>query len=209
MMEQALSRREESKQARRAAIVAVARDAFLDHGYAATSVSSIAAMVGGSKATLWAYFPTKEDLFGAVVDEVTAQFRAALEDALRPGRDQRTTLTDFSERFLAKLLTPHAIKLHRLIVGEGGRFPEVGRLFFERGPKMVLERLGTYLDGEMTAGRMRRDDSLVAAERLIELCQMPQLRRLWGVAPAPDAGQGRYVAGVVDFFLRGYAPMPA
>ena len=48
-------------------------------------MSTIAAALGGSKGTLWAYFPSKEALFAAVLDDVTAAFRTELADALRPG----------------------------------------------------------------------------------------------------------------------------
>ncbi|HEY2834957.1 MAG TPA: helix-turn-helix domain-containing protein, partial [Rhizomicrobium sp.] len=54
---------------RREAILKVAHTAFLSDGYAATSMSAIAAKVGGSKATLYYYFPSKEELFLAVIDE--------------------------------------------------------------------------------------------------------------------------------------------
>ena len=50
---------------RRQAILEVAREVFLQEGYAAASMSVIAARVGGSKAPLYSYFPSKEQLFGA------------------------------------------------------------------------------------------------------------------------------------------------
>jgi AcrR family transcriptional regulator len=53
---------------KRAAIVKIAYEAFLTDGYAATSMSSIAAKVGGSKATLYNYFASKEELFAAVIE---------------------------------------------------------------------------------------------------------------------------------------------
>lgn len=201
------TRREESREARRAAIVAGARAAFLENGYAATSMSTIATALGGSKGTLWAYFPSKEDLFAAVLDDATAVFRASLEDALRPGRDCHTTLLDFSERFLRKLIDPDSIRLHRLIVGEGGRFPEIGRIFFERGPQMVLERLSTYLRGCMAAGELRADDPMDAAMNLIQLTQMQHNLRLWGITPLPDPDAiHAHAVKALDLFTRAYAP---
>ena len=55
--------------AKRRAIIAVAREAFLARGYAATSMSEIAANLGGSKGTLYNYFRSKEELFGAFMVE--------------------------------------------------------------------------------------------------------------------------------------------
>ena len=61
------------KDERRANIMAIAREAFLHDGYAATSMSQIAAKVGGSKATLYNYFASKKDLFFAIIDSESSQ----------------------------------------------------------------------------------------------------------------------------------------
>lgn len=201
------TRRDQNRESRRAAIVSAARDAFLEQGYAATSMSTIATHLGGSKGTLWAYFPSKEDLFAAVLDDVTASFRQNLDDALRPGRDCHTTLLDFAERFLLKILNPDNIRLHRLIVGEGGRFPEIGRLFYARGPQIVLERLSDYIRGRMEAGDLRSDDPLNAAMALIQLAQTQHSLRLWGVAEIPETEDVRaHATEMVALFNRAYAP---
>lgn len=208
-MTRIVTRREENRETRRAAIVAVAREMFLEHGYAATSMSTIAAALGGSKGTLWAYFPSKDDLFTAVLDDVTAAFRKNLEDALQPGRDCRTTLLDFTERFSTKMIDPDSIRLHRLIVGEGGRFPEIGRIFYVRGPQIVLERLSSYLRGCMEAGALRADDPMHAAMVLIQLNQMQQHLRLWNIADIPDAEEiRRHAVAAVDLFTRAFAADP-
>lgn len=60
----------DSASLRRKAYVDAGREAFLDAGFGATTMSSIAARVGGSKTTLWSYFPSKEELFAAVVDDI-------------------------------------------------------------------------------------------------------------------------------------------
>jgi TetR/AcrR family transcriptional repressor of mexJK operon len=200
------TRRDQNREARRAALVSAGRDAFLEHGYAATSMSTIAARLGGSKGTLWAYFPSKEDLFAAVLDDVTASFRQNLEDALRPGRDWRTTLLDFCERFLHKMLNPDSIRLHRLIVGEGGRFPEIGQIFYARGPQVVLDQLSGYIQQRMDAGDLRGDDALRAAMNLIQLVQARHNLRLWGVGDTLAAEEVRTnAAQAIDIFGRAYA----
>jgi len=204
-MSEPKTRRDLNREARRETIVATAREAFLDHGYAATSMSTIATQLGGSKGTLWAYFPSKEDLFSAVLDDVTSNFRQSLEDALRPGRDCATTLLDFLERFQGKLLHPDNIRLHRLIVGEGGRFPEIGRIFYARGPQIVIEQLSLYLRGRMDAGDLRADDPVQAAMHLLLLAQTQQNLRLWGVVgmPGPEEAR-RQAARALDLFTRAY-----
>ncbi len=200
------SRRDQNREARHTAIVSVARDAFLENGYAATSMSTIAVKLGGSKGTLWAYFPSKEDLFTAVIDDVTANFRQNVRDALRPGRDCHTTLLDFAERFLVKLLQPDSVRLHRLIIGEAGRFPEIGRIFYTRGPQVVLEQLSAYILGQMDAGVLRTADPAQAALNLIQLTQAQHNLRLWGIVDfLDDEVVGSHATNALDLFARAYA----
>ncbi|MBB3691971.1 TetR/AcrR family transcriptional regulator [Sphingomonas sp. BK580] len=209
-MTQAGTRRSQSREARRAAIVAVARQAFLENGYAATSMSTIASELGGSKGTLWAYFPSKEELFAAVLDDVTATFRMHLEDALRPGRDCRTTLVDFAQRFLGKMTNADTLRLSRLIIGEGGRFPEVGRLFYESGPRRVLERLSAYLAECVAAGQLRACDTTDAAVVLVQLIQSQQTFVLWGIkAPMRGAEARAFCEEIISIFFRAFAPAGA
>src|ERR1700721_3771942 len=54
----------------RESILKVAREVFFENGYAATSMSSIAARLGGSKGTLYNYFKNKEELFEAQVRDM-------------------------------------------------------------------------------------------------------------------------------------------
>ena len=86
---------------RRAAILAVARTAFFAHGYGATSMSAIAATLGGSKTTLWSHFRSKEALFAAVIDDVLARHCGAIGAALPLDSPVAATL----ERFGAVLMT--------------------------------------------------------------------------------------------------------
>ena len=81
---------------RRRAILDVAGDAFRQDGYAATSRSSIAARLGGSKGTLYNYFRSKEELFAAFMEDVCGEDVMPLFDRL-PGPD-----ADLREGLIAK-----------------------------------------------------------------------------------------------------------
>lgn len=165
-----LPRREARRLDRRDAILAVAAHSFLQHGYAGTTMSAIAATLGGSKGTLWSYFPSKEALFAAVLDQVTAAFRAGLSQILDPCGDLDTTLMRFCTSLMQKITSPDAVALHRLVIAEAGRFPEMGRIFHDRAPRLTHALLADYLAGAMDRGLMRREDPLRAARALIGLC---------------------------------------
>ncbi|AHE52785.1 TetR/AcrR family transcriptional regulator [Sphingomonas sanxanigenens] len=164
------NRREARRQDRHDAILAIASRSFLEKGYAGTSMSAVAAEVGGSKATLWNYFPSKEDLFSAVIDRAASDFRARLAALLEPEGDLGTTLRRFAASFLEKVTSSQAIALHRLVVGEVLRFPEVGRIFFERAPRQMQALLAAFLESAMDRGLLLRDDPLLAARTLVGLC---------------------------------------
>ncbi|WP_300715426.1 helix-turn-helix domain-containing protein, partial [Hydrogenophaga sp.] len=60
-------RRTRRKQARPGELLDAALTLFVEKGFAATRVEEVAAMAGVSKGTLFLYFPSKEELFKAVV----------------------------------------------------------------------------------------------------------------------------------------------
>jgi len=203
-----LSRREARRRDRRGAIIAVARRSFLNNGYAATTMSSIAAELGGSKGTLWSYFPGKEELFAAVLRETTETYHASLIQLLDPAGDLGPTLLRFSHDLLRKVTSPEAIALHRLIAAEASRFPEVGAIFLELAPLHTRNLLAHFLEGCMERGQLRHADPQLAARTLIVLtlsgCHQ---QMIWGNSAPPSAEQVEAdVAFAVDCFLRAYAP---
>lgn len=202
------SRREARRTARRDAILDVAAQSFLDHGYAATTMSAIAATLGGSKGTLWSYFASKDVLFAAVIDRVTEAFRAQLSPILHPRDGIERALRRFCEEFLRKVTSPEAIALHRLVIGETKRFPELGRIFYERAPRQIQRLLGDFLEQAMETGELRRDDPLVAARQLTGLCLYGGHQQLlMGVIDEfPPEAVAAEVDRAMNAFLRAYAP---
>ena len=203
------SRREERRDERRDGILDVARDCFLADGYAATSMSAIAARLGGSKGTLYNYFKSKEELFEAVMQRQCGALAETLFDVEHDGDDARERLEHFGAAFLKLLLTPESIGIHRVVVGESGRFPEVGRMFYEMGPKVILTKMAGYLSDLMDQGVLRRADSFVAAQHFKDLTiSGVQQPRTWGVLTGElsDAEVESQVTMAVDTFLRAYRP---
>ncbi|GLV26213.1 TetR/AcrR family transcriptional regulator [Sphingobium sp. Cam5-1] len=202
------SRREANRRDRRDAIVAVARRSFLENGYAATTMSSIAAELGGSKGTLWSYFPGKEELFAAVLHDATETYHAGLAQLLDTGGPLEEKLMRFSHDLLRKVTSPDAIALHRLVAAESSRFPKMGAIFQELAPLYTRNLLARFLEVAMERGRLRRADAQLAARALIMLtlsgCHQ---QMIWGNGQSPTPEQvDADVAFAVDCFLRAYAP---
>lgn len=203
------SRREANREARRDAILDVAAGWFLEHGYAGTAMSAIAGALGGSKGTLWNYFPSKEKLFAAVIERVSESFRAQLLEILNPADDHvEETLRRYAREFLTKVTSPPAVALHRLVVGEANRFPEMGRIFFDHAPRLTQAVLADYLAAAMDKRQLRRDDPLCAAQNLSGLCMAGCHQRLMmGVIDEADAAMIEAdVERAVPAFMRSYSP---
>lgn len=204
----ALSRREMRRRDRRDAILAVAQSSFLENGYAATTMSSIAATLGGSKGTLWRYFPSKEALFAAVLERATKAYHDDLAHLLEPGNELASTLRSFTSGFLKRVLTADSLAMFRLVVAEAARFPEMGAIFYELAPKYARRLLSQFLEAAMKDGQLRKADPEVAARTLAMLavsgCHQQVL--LGQIETATPEQIEADVAFAVDLFLRAYAP---
>jgi TetR/AcrR family transcriptional regulator, mexJK operon transcriptional repressor len=197
--------------AKRRAILEVGSEVFLAQGYAATSMSEIAARVGGSKATLYNYFRSKEELFSALMTEVCAGQAASYFDPLPPigrGQSVRESLIELGVSLLEFLLQEDIVAVHRLVVAEAGRFPEIGRLFYENGPQRGEARFTELFREAMAAGVLPAADPRTAGQRLKDLVLSDVfLRRLWGVLPELDrAALREHVAAAVDVYLAAVGP---
>ncbi len=194
------------RDAKRAKIVAVAKTLFFREGYVGASMAEIAAQVGGSKATLYTHFRSKEELLIAVVQDVMAPVIEEV-DAGPPPDDFRAWLSWLGRLSFRKLTSYDLLSLQRLAQGEALRFPEIGQIFYEQGVVPSLAAIsGPFLQA-MDTGVLRRSDPRQAAELFIELCTGWHLRRvLWNIAPAPsDAEIERNVETAIDVFMAGYA----
>ena len=201
-----MTRQESRRQDRHDAIVTVASRCFLENGYAGTTMSAVAAAVGGSKATLWNYFRSKEELFAAVIDHETTAFRAQLSSLLNPCDSLSDSLRRFCTRHLTKVTTPGAVALNRLVVAESGRFPEMGQIFYARAPRLTHELLGAFLEGAMDRGTLQRCDPITAARQLIALC-MSGSHHLLLVGMIEEVSESQIVKDVdnaLDLFLGRY-----
>jgi len=191
---------------RREAIIEVAREVFLSEGYGAASMSAIAAAVGGSKATLYAYFRSKAELFGAVLSNTTEDlgggrvFAEAPDSPCADGAEAAARLTAIGRRLLTFMCQPQTVALYRLVIGEAGRFPELGETFYKAGPQEKIAHLSGLIAGCMAQGLLRADDPERAASHFLSLCRARTHQHLlWGLAPEPSEAE---IAADIDSAVR-------
>ncbi|MFA6311795.1 MAG: TetR/AcrR family transcriptional regulator [Sterolibacterium sp.] len=185
-------------------LLRAAADMFLTDGYGA-SMDGIAARAKVAKQTLYNHFTGKEALFGEVVRNATHGILVALDSN---ASDLRTSLIQFANAYRAATLSLAGIAIFRTLSAESQRFPALARALYAVGPGQTLRQLSMFLDQNMRAGRLRRDDSVLAAELLLGmLTTTERIRCLLGVAdPLRELDQSKG-AQIVDTFLRAYTPV--
>ena len=191
---------------RRQHILEVAGEVFLEQGYAAASMSSIAARLGGSKGTLYNYFTSKMELFVAYMQVACM----ANSEALLATADDDTPLEEALRRlgvgFLEFILRDEAMAVSRLVIAEAHRFPELGEAFYETGPKQSIEVLAGWMKRRMGRGELRRADPETAALQFFALCKSGlYMMRMWNLVPeASRADIERHIAVQVEMFVAAY-----
>ncbi len=152
-----------------------ARALFLAEGYERASVDAIAARAGVSKATLYSHFGDKQTLFVACAREESADVRARMADLLGapvggPMHDLADDLAEMGETFLRFVVRPSTLAFRRILVAEAGRFPELGRTFFDDATCAFRGRLADYLRRRGEEGALAVADGDLAAAQFIALC---------------------------------------
>ena len=153
-----------------------ATTAFLGKGYAGTSMDEIAASAAVSKQTVYKHFDSKERLF---VEIVTSTVNEASDPVhadvlgLEDSGDVEADLRGLARQLLGRVMQPRLLQLRRLVIGEAGRFPELGRTFYEQGPGRTIAALATVFERLAARGVLRVNDPGLAAAQFNWLIVSP------------------------------------
>ena len=187
-------------------ILAAAKQSFLAAGFGAVSMDTIAREAGVSKATVYAHFAGKEELFGAVVGRECERYLARFSPSELDPRDVRGSLGVLGRRFLELILSPDGIALHRIILAEATRFPMLGEVFWHAGPERQRLQIEAFLKRATASGSLALADTRLAAEQFVSLVRGDiQLRLLLRLETDADpSGIGAAVEGAVATFMRAF-----
>jgi TetR/AcrR family transcriptional repressor of mexJK operon len=161
--------------ARRQQLIAVAEQLFLQNGFANTSVNAIVREAGGSLATLYAEFGSKESLFESVLSERAARFFPEERAAPKQPLDAKAELRALATQMLKRMLSDDGLAVYRLAVHEAPRFPALRKALLEVGMPGLLNRTAQYLQVLVDRGALKIEGSpdamQLAASRFIALVQ--------------------------------------
>lgn len=185
-------------------ILDVATELFLTRGYGATSIEAVASAARISKRTFYHRFRDKAELFEAVVRRLIERWLPPFEARLLDTAPPDLLLAGIARQMLAVALSPPALALHRVLVAEAQRFPELVQLVNEAGASKGVERIAALLERESQAGRLRIADSRFAAEQFVNMVLSGPQKRALGFGRPFDAEEiETWTRRTVALFLDG------
>ena len=182
-------------------IIQIAAELFDASGYERTSMSAIAARLGGSKATLYAYFESKEALLRAILDrDVNAQADRLMQE-LMSEKDLRSGLIRLGIAYLTG--QPARAASIRTVSNQ-----PIAREFYENALRPAWQRLADRFATMMMEGRLKFADPWIAAMHWKGLNDWDLFeRRLIGAICGPEDVDVKKVATLAaDAFLKLYGP---
>lgn len=183
-----------------------ARKVFLRDGFERANMDDIAREAGVSKATLYSYVPDKRLLFVEVLrSECLRRADQAIEmiDLTQP---PRVVLAAGARHILSYILSDFGQRMHRIMMAESERFPDLGQQYYEAGPELARARIGDYLRAACARGELAIEDVDLAADQFAALCHAWVHDRVFCCVQRSfsEAEIARVADGAVETFLARY-----
>lgn len=167
-------------------IVEAADREFMSNGYAGTNIKAVAQGAGISTKTLYKLVPTKADLFEVVIRHRISRFLLNVGDVVTDDLDTREALERILFAYGVLTLSAETIAIHRLVIGECDRFPEVARTFYRQAIVPVNAVIEDWLTKQSDKGALRIADVHIASGMLRGMMTMePQRSAMMGQRSAP------------------------
>lgn len=194
------------------ALLDVAAEIFISEGFSAASTNEIARRANSSKTTFYSRFPTKEHLFLAVIERRIDGIFQQVAGSLPEERPIEETLQKFGSALIRLALSQEQIALIRVVSMEAARFPELGKRYYELGPKRAEERLAAYLRKQVERGRLLNEDTRQMAQHFVSLASGGPVR--WFVLGFDPISMSKnaiqkHLDSAVLMFMRAYQRSPA
>jgi AcrR family transcriptional regulator len=184
---------------KRRAVLEAATAAFLEHGYAGTSMDAVAAAAGVSKQTVYQHFGDKQRLFRELVEATVQEASDPVYEEVRRLADRgrlEDDLRELARRLLTLVLQPTMLRLRRLVIAEARRFPELGQVFYDQGPGRTIAALAQTFAALGKQGKLQAADPKLAAAQFNWLVMSAPLNKamLLGADEPPTAREIRKLA---------------
>ena len=205
-------KRERRKEARPGELLDAALSLFVEKGFAATRMEEVATRAGVSKGTVFLYFPSKEELFKAVVREnISGRFEEWNAEFLSYQGSAADMLHHCMSTWWQRIGSTQASGITKLMISEGGHFPDIVEFYqnevVQPGHALIRQVLQRGIDrGEISAVNLDFAVYGVVAAMMFLILSKHSTACLPNNVPLdPDA----YIANQVAVMLHGLAARPA
>ena len=190
---------------KRDAIVQAAIVEFRANGFEATSVDKVAARAEVSKRTLYNHFPSKDELFAAILHVLWETSASELQRAYEPARPVREQMLELLQSKLAMLADDNFLALARVAIAAGLHSPERAQEMVARIGEKDVGMLD-WMRAAQKHGALKAGDAAQAVKQLESLVKgvafWPQVAM--GQPRLTPAAQKKLAAATVDLFLSHY-----
>jgi AcrR family transcriptional regulator len=187
-------------------ILKAGQSVFLREGYSGAGMEVVAREAAVSTATLYAHFPSKGDLFVAVVESAVASLASDIEDTLDTTGDARARLMAFSLAYARFYTDPLSRAVFRLVTGERRRFSELADHFRSRSRHALGGNAITLIGQLVEEGQLKVEKPAWAAGQLLGMLEHVTL--IFGLVAGDEAVPRRPLedicADAVETFLARY-----
>lgn len=188
-----------------ARIIAAASELFLDLGFESATMELIAQQAHVSKRTLYDRFHSKEEVFLASVEAMSARKRAELDGLRVTSRTLRNALVELTNKLIEIVATPELVAFERMIAAEQRRFPDLAERRLRTGRERILRFVELVMRKYAPYSQMSTQQVAHYADLFVSMVALPQVRQ--SLLP-DDIGFGsgaRDLESCIDIFIRGTA----
>ena len=202
-----VNRLDRRKQRTRAALIKAAQS-FIAEGRLNVPVLDITQAADVGMGSFYNHFESKEQLFEAIVEDERGAQAEQIFALDADNHNVGAVLTSLGVAYARFLCQPAAASALRTVIAIAERMPELGRKFYEFGPKCGIERLAIYLNAQCEAGLLAIEDCEIAAAQFLDACQSTMFKPvMFGAGEPPTEARVQKVVGTaVKTFLAAYKP---
>lgn len=178
---------------------------FVERGFEGASLSEIARRANASKTTFYSRFPTKEELFVAVLDRRMDQVFGEMVPSLPPQPPIADTLKEYGYRLAGHLSSKEHVALFRLVCTELPRFPKLAQRYYDLGAKRSISVLIAYFSEQIGRGRIANEDPTLLAQDFLNFLMGSLRWVIHGFERRPTRHELQdHADGATRVFLRAY-----
>lgn len=194
-----------SRPERRQAFLRAAAELFFEQGYAKTSLDAVIQRAGGSKRDLYEEFKGKEEVLGALLQELAERIVVVLTPPKNQSEDIRVLLLQFAKAALHTISSPLMLGIAQSAIAASGASPPLREMFFQSGPGKSEEHLIKALERAKAREEIHIDDCALAADIFMGMLRGNSYLKamIHYSTPLSAEAQDRYAEAVVSIFMDG------